>query len=260
MKFYKYTGAGNDFILFNDMDGTMPVLSSKQIQFLCDRHFGIGADGVMFLKKSSVLDFEMDYFNPDGSSGTMCGNGGRCLVAFARKLNVIKNHTKFLASDGMHEAFINDINIVKLKMIDTEGIKHLDGSYFCDTGAPHHIVIADEIKDINVVNEGRKIRFSERYKKNGTNVNFVKFEGDHSISIRTYERGVENETLACGTGSVASALLCAELNEFCSGEVMVKTRGGLLKVSFVKNEDKYEDIWLTGPAEFVFEGEIELRN
>ncbi len=261
MKFYKYTGAGNDFILFNDFDGSMSVLSPEQISFLCDRHFGIGADGVMILKKSSVSDFEMDYFNPDGSSGTMCGNGGRCITAFAKKLGLIKNHTKFLASDGIHEAFINNINIVKLKMIDTENIIKIGNDYFCNTGAPHHIVLTDAVEKLDVYNEGKKIRYSEDYKKEGTNVDFVQFEKGHTISIRTYERGVENETLACGTGAVASALLCAEKNEFCSGEVMVKTKGGLLKVSFFKNEEenKYQDIWLTGPAKFIFEGDIDLN-
>ncbi len=258
MKFYKYTGAGNDFILFNDFNNEIPDLSEKQIRFLCDRRFGIGADGLMILKKSKVLDFDMEYFNSDGSGGTMCGNGGRCLVAFAKKLGIIKNHTKFLASDGVHEAFINQRNIVKLKMIDVDELKREGENFFCYTGSPHYVVFSDDIDSIDVYKEGRKIRFSERFNKEGVNVNFVKIEENHKISIRTYERGVEDETLACGTGSVAAALTCAEINEFCSGEVVVNAKGGLLKVSFLKKDNRFEDIWLTGPADFVFEGEINL--
>ncbi len=258
MKFYKYTGAGNDFIIFNDFNNEIPHFSKEQIQFLCDRSFGIGADGVMILKKSKVLDFDMEYFNADGSGGTMCGNGGRCLVAFAQKSGIIKKHTKFLASDGIHEAFINQRNIVKLKMIDVDEIKSIGKDFYCYTGSPHHIIFANDIDNIDILAEGRKIRFSEKYKENGVNVNFVKIRDNHAISIKTYERGVENETLACGTGSVAAALTCAEINEFCSGEVTVHTKGGMLKVSFIKQDDSYKDIWLTGPADFVFEGEIDL--
>lgn len=260
MKFYKYTGAGNDFILFNDFNNNMLDLSAKQIQFMCDRHFGIGADGVMILKKSKVLDFDMEYFNADGSGGTMCGNGGRCLVAFAQKMGIIEKYTKFLASDGIHEAFINQRNIVKLKMIDVDEVKSIGNDFYCYTGSPHYIIFKDEIDKIDVYNEGGKIRYSDKFKKEGINVNFVKIEGNHAISIRTYERGVENETLACGTGSVAAALTCAKLNKFCSGEVVVHTKGGLLKVSFVKQDNKYEDIWLTGSADFVFEGELNLSD
>lgn len=258
MKFYKYTGAGNDFILFNDYNNNMPELSAKQINSMCDRHFGIGADGIMILKKSKALDFDMEYFNADGSGGTMCGNGGRCLVAFAQKLGLIKNHTKFLASDGIHEAFINQRNIVKLKMNNVDEIETAGKDFYCYTGSPHYVIFVDDIETIDVLNDGRKIRYSDKYKDKGTNVNFVKIEENHAISIRTYERGVEDETLACGTGSVAAALTCAKINKFCSGEVSVHTKGGLLKVSFNKTDDNYEDIWLTGPADFVFQGEINL--
>ncbi len=258
MKFYKYNGVGNDFILFNDYDNTIPTFSQKQIQSFCDRRFGIGADGVMILKKSKVLDFDMDFYNPDGSGGTMCGNGGRCIAAFAYKKGIAGKHMKFLASDGLHEAFVGFRNIVKLKMIDVETVNTIQNNYFCDTGAPHYIIFSDDIDRINVVEEGRKIRYSEKYKEIGINVNFVKIEENHEISIRTYERGVENETLACGTGAVAAALTCAEVNEFCSGEVTVHTKGGMLKVSFIRQNNKYEDIWLTGPADFVFEGEIDI--
>jgi len=258
MKFFKYNGTGNDFILFNDFNNDIPAFSKEQIQFLCNRHFGIGADGVMMLKKSKVLDFDMEYFNADGSGGTMCGNGGICLTAFAQKSGIIDKHTKFLASDGIHEAFINQRNIVKLKMLDVDKVKKIGNEFYCYTGSPHHIIFVDDIESIDVFNEGRRIRYSEQYSEKGVNVNFVQIKGNHEISIRTYERGVEDETLACGTGTVAAALTCAEINKFCSGEVTIHTKGGMLKVSFIKQSDKYEDIWLTGSADFVFEGDISL--
>ncbi len=258
MKFYKYNGAGNDFIIFDNRDKQIPNLSAKQIEFLCNRNFGIGADGVMILEKSTVADFEMAYFNADGSGGTMCGNGGRCLVAFAKKTGVITDYAKFLASDGLHEAYIDKNNTVKLKMAEPGKIVPVnDKAYFCNTGAPHHLEISDDIENIEVFREGQKIRYSDRYKKEGVNVNFVQFEDTQTIRIRTYERGVENETLACGTGSVAAALLFAHLNN-SSQEISVKTRGGILTVHFVKQDDSFHNVWLTGPAEFVFEGEINL--
>ena len=253
MKFYKYTGAGNDFILFNDMTGEMPVLSSKQVQFLCDRHFGVGADGVMILKKSKALDFDMEYFNADGSGGTMCGNGGRCLVAFAQKSGIIEKHTKFLASDGVHEAFINQRNIVKLKMIDVDEVKSIGKDFYCYTGSPHYIIFVDDIEVVDVCNEGRKIRYSDTYKNEGTNVNFVKIEENHSISIRTYERGVEDETLSCGTGAVASALVSAIVKHLAS-PIKVLTKGGEVTVWFRFKEEKFSDVFLEGEANAVYKG------
>ncbi len=255
IKFYKYHGAGNDFILINNISGKTIDLSIEQIQKICHRRFGIGADGIMILKKHAEFDFEMDYYNADGTGGTMCGNGGRCIVAFTKKLGLINKQTTFLASDGMHEAYIGDDNIVKLKMTDVKAIHKIGEDYTCYTGSPHYIRFEENINNIDIFNKGQKIRYSEEYKDDGINVNFVKIEDDKTISIRTYERGVEDETFACGTGSVASALTFAEMKNVNSAEFTVNVKGGILKVSFEKNNNVFENIWLTGPAEFVFEGD-----
>jgi len=256
MKFYKYHGAGNDFILINNFSADKLNLSNLEIKKLCHRRFGIGADGLMILKKHSEFDFEMDYYNSDGTGGTMCGNGGRCIVAFAKKLNIISDYTKFIASDGLHEAFINENNIVKLKMNDVKDIIKFNNDYTCYTGSPHYIKFEDNIKNKDVFLEGKKIRYSETFKDEGTNVNFIKIEDKNTLSIRTYERGVEDETLACGTGAVASALTFAEINNDISNEYKIKAKGGVLKVSFKKANNLYTDIWLIGPTEFVFKGNL----
>jgi|GEM_PF-23526 diaminopimelate epimerase len=255
MKFYKYHGAGNDFILFDGREKQIN-LSQQIIQKICHRRFGIGADGIMILKNHISYDFEMDYYNSDGSGGTMCGNGGRCIVAFAKKLNIIENYTEFLASDGMHEAYINENKSVKLKMADVSQYKETGSDYTCYTGSPHYIRFEDNITNKDVFSEGKKIRYSELYKNEGINVNFVKIENTHTLSIRTYERGVEEETLACGTGSVAAAIIHAERNNMISGEITLKAPGGILYVSFEKNGGVYKNIWLSGAAEFVFEGKV----
>ncbi len=257
LHFYKYHGTGNDFILIDNRDLQMGNLKAKQIKYLCDRNFGIGADGLMLLNKHKEFDFEMDYYNSDGSGGTMCGNGGRCIVAFAKKLGVIQDKTQFVASDGLHEAFINESGEVRLKMIDVEKIEQKQDHYFIDTGSPHHIVFDDKIAELNVFEQGKTIRYSQEYNKEGTNVNFVQVK-DEGIEIRTYERGVENETLACGTGAVASAISYYDKYKPDSQNIRVKVLGGELQVSFVESENKYSDVFLTGPAKFVFEGQIEI--
>lgn len=254
MQFFKYHGAGNDFILINNYLGKNINLTSSEIKKLCHRRFGIGADGLMILKKHSEFDFEMDYYNSDGSGGTMCGNGGRCIVAFAKKLGIISDYTKFIASDGLHEAYIDENNIVKLKMNDVKEVKSFENYFTCYTGSPHYIKFDDNIENKDVFYEGRKIRYSEAFKDEGTNVNFIKIEDKKTLSIRTYERGVEDETLACGTGSVAAAITFAKINNDLSGEYMIKAKGGTLKVSFKKENNTYKKIWLEGPTEFVFEG------
>lgn len=258
LKFYKYHGAGNDFILIDDISGKLDNLSKSEIQKLCNRNFGIGADGLMILKQHKKFDFEMDYYNSDGSGGTMCGNGGRCIVAFAKKLGIINNHTIFSASDGMHEAFIYENNVVKLKMSDVNELTKLKNAYTSYTGSPHYIKFVENINNKDVFLEGKKIRYSPTYKENGINVNFVKIEDQKTISIRTYERGVENETFACGTGSVAAALCFAEINNDISGEYIIKAKGGILKVSFELVNNVYTNIWLEGPTAFVFKGTIDL--
>jgi diaminopimelate epimerase len=210
----------------------------------------------MILKNHPEFDFEMDYYNSDGSGGTLCGNGGRCMVAFANKQGIIKNETQFIASDGVHEAKLLDNGEVSLKMNDIKNIVSYNNAHTCYTGSPHYVKFVETIKDLDVYNEGKKIRYSEDFKKQGINVNFIQIESDHSLQIRTYERGVEDETYACGTGSVASAIVFAEINKLAFGEVTLKAKGGTLKVCFDKLNDIYTNIWLTGPAEFVFYGEV----
>ncbi len=258
LKFYKYHGAGNDFILVDNFSENSVNLSISQIKKMCDRHLGIGADGLMILKKHSIFDFEMDYFNSDGSGGTMCGNGGRCIVAFAKKIGLINNSAKFIASDGEHEAFIDKNNIVKLKMNDVNSISNFKNDYLCHTGSPHYIKFCNNIKEKNVFLEGQEIRYSNVFKDEGINVNFIKIKDSKTLNIRTYERGVEDETLACGTGAVAAALTFANISNELSGEYTIIARGGILKVSFAKKQNNFQDIWLTGPAEFIFEGFFQL--
>lgn len=260
MKFYKYHGAGNDFIILNDIEENIPEISTGVIKKMCHRRFGIGADGLMILKKHDTYDFEMDYYNADGSGATLCGNGGRCIVAFARKLNIIDNETVFLASDGLHEAIIEETGEVRLKMNDIDKIENVGNAYTCYTGSPHYIKFVSDLKEIDVYNEGRTVRNSERYRNEGINVNFVKEEAERNISLRTYERGVEDETFACGTGSVAAALTHANSQGINSGEYTVNVKGGTLTVSFNKKDTVYTDIWLSGPAEFVFEGNVDLKS
>jgi len=258
LQFYKYHGTGNDFILIDNRNSQIKVLGAVQIKYLCNRNFGIGADGLMLLNNHDKYDFEMDYYNSDGSGGTMCGNGGRCIVAFAKKLGVINNKTEFIASDGLHEAFIDNLDEVQLKMMDVDKIEQKQSHYFIYTGSPHHIVFKDQIAELNVYQQGKAIRYSKEYIDEGTNVNFVQVN-DKGIEIRTYERGVENETLACGTGAVASAISYYNKYKPVSSNVNVKVLGGNLQVSFVEIENKYSNIFLTGPAKFVFKGQIELE-
>lgn len=258
INFFKYHGTGNDFILINNFDSKIK-LSTKQIAFICDRHFGIGADGLMLLNKSNEYDFVMDYYNSDGSGATMCGNGGRCITAFAKKQGIIKNEALFIASDGLHHATIDNNNIVGLKMADVNEIQKLDSNkYFLSTGSPHFVSFENNVENIDVYSQGKAIRNSETYKNKGTNVNFVEQIDKQTIFVRTYERGVENETLSCGTGIVASAISFYKQNGGNTNFVDIKTKGGNLKVQFLGNENNFSEIYLTGPAILVFEGEIQI--
>ena len=254
--FYKYQGAGNDFVI---IDGRhyKPELTTEQIKFLCDRRFGIGADGLMLLGLHSAYDFEMIYFNSDGNESTMCGNGGRCLVAFAQKIAVIKHKTTFMAVDGLHLAEILDNNWVSLKMLDVSEIEIHENSYFLNTGSPHYVQFTNNLENKDVYSDGKKIRYSERFKNAGTNVNFVEIQ-DNKLFVRTYERGVENETLACGTGVTAAALASVLQTNSSATSFDIKALGGNLKVFFEKQGSGFKNIWLQGPATFVFEGNIEI--
>jgi diaminopimelate epimerase len=256
MHFYKYQGTGNDFVILDNRNGAYDSLNTKQIKFLCDRRFGIGGDGLMLLNTKEGYDFEMKYYNSDGGESTMCGNGGRCLVKFAHHLGIHKEKFHFMASDGPHEAEIDFDGTVSLKMKDVAGIKDYHGDYILDTGSPHYVKVTEDVTEMDVYKVGKHIRNSNGFEKEGINVNFVEQIKDDEILVRTYERGVENETLSCGTGVTASALVCYH-NENGFNDVTVITRGGKLTVEFTRLGDKgFTDIWLCGPAEKVFEGNI----
>lgn len=257
--FFKYHGAGNDFIIIDDRKSVTSDFTQKVINFLCDRHFGIGADGLILLKDSDKADFRMIYYNSDGKEGTMCGNGGRCITAFAERLGLIKESTEFIGIDGMHQATVLGDGNYSLKMIDVTRVDRMADGYLIETGSKHFVKFKEEIHTIDVYNDGKTIRHQGRFGEDGANVNFIEYQGDNSISIRTFERGVENETLACGTGSVAAAIT-TYLNyptDNCS--YTINALGGILKVDFKVDEGtSFHDIWLSGPARFVFSGEIEI--
>ena len=258
VQFYKYQGTGNDFIILDNRKNEYNELTNNQIRFLCDRHMGIGADGLMMLNEKEGYDFEMKYYNADGNEGSMCGNGGRCLVKFAYHLGIHKNAYLFSATDGDHEAEIDLDGAVSLKMKDVKEIKPFQNDFILNTGSPHYVKMVENMDKVHVVNEGRTIRNSEPFKKEGINVNFVQHKSDDEIGVYTYERGVEDETLSCGTGVTAAALTCFH-NENGFNDVVVHTKGGKLNVEYDRDNDgSFKNIWLTGPAEKVFEGSIEL--
>ena len=261
MHFYKYQGTGNDFIMLDSYHADIK-LSTSEIKQLCNRNFGIGADGLIFIKRHPDYDFEMDYYNADGSSATFCGNGARCIVAFAQKLHIIDEETVFIAKDGVHKAEINN-NIVKLQMRDVIEYQDKKDFFFVNTGTEHTVIFVDELDKYNVFEKGKKIRYSKEFQPLGTNVNFVEIENNY-LKIKTYEKGVEDETLSCGTGIVASALCFSVKNslDFQSSNpslkdnfiIDIKAKGGDLKVFFNKKNNIFTDIWLQGETNFVFEG------
>lgn len=257
LHFQKYHGAGNDFIII-DLNKEPLTLSNNEVAFLCDRHFGIGADGLMLLKKHSRYDFEMVYHNSDGIPATMCGNGGRCIVSFAFKHGYIKNKTTFIASDGIHEAEVINENYIRLKMQDVNAIQKFDDGYFINTGSPHFVTFSHDLNKVNVFEKGKEIRHEKRFGVEGTNVNFCHIENDNSLTIYTFERGVENETLACGTGSVASAIALCQSKTDGDYSINIQAKGGKLNVSFRKVGKNFSNIWLSGSAIFVFEGTIKI--
>ncbi|MBK8089187.1 MAG: diaminopimelate epimerase [Chitinophagaceae bacterium] len=255
--FYKYQGTGNDFIILDNRLGNFTQLTSVEIAFLCDRRFGIGADGLMLLQLKEGYDFEMVYYNADGAEGSMCGNGGRCLVAFAKQMNVIDKTARFLATDGFHEAVLKENGWVELKMKDVDEIEKATDHSVLNTGSPHYIKWDNDVEKTDVFTEGRRIRNSTPFRTNGINVNFVQVHSTH-LSVRTYERGVEAETFSCGTGVTAAAIAASD-DIIGTQEKKIVTPGGELKVKFKKKSDtSFEDIWLCGPAKFVFSGSVEL--
>jgi diaminopimelate epimerase len=254
--FNKYQGTGNDFIIIDNRDGSFSPGNSTLVKKLCDRRFGIGADGLILISDNKVYDFEMKYFNSDGKEGTMCGNGGRCASDFAMRLGLAGKETSFITTDGVHEAKLNG-KIIELKMNDVSGIKQIKGNYFINTGSPHYIVFVKNVSETDVFETGKKIRWFDDFAPGGTNVNFVEVTGK-SIFVRTFERGVEDETLSCGTGSTASAIASVLSGHLETDSVDVKTKGGDLSVSFEITGNEVKNIWLKGPAEFVFSGTISV--
>lgn len=258
LKFYKYQGTGNDFILIDNRGTKFSKNNTKIISNLCDRKFGIGGDGLILLEEADRAedDFKMVYYNADGNESSMCGNGGRCLTAFAKFLGIIEDSANFMAIDGHHEAKIKD-HLVSLKLQDVSTIEEYKDHIYLNTGSPHHIIFSEEIDNLDVKAKGSKVRFSVPYaEKGGTNVNFVQQVNKNEFKVRTYERGVEDETLSCGTGVTAVAIAVNFSGKTNSETIKLITPGGELIVSFEKNKEMYKNVWLTGPATFVFEGEI----
>ena len=256
-EFYKYHGTGNDFILLNDLSQEFTAENIELIRHLCERRFGIGADGLILVQSHPDLDFRMVYFNSDGKEGSMCGNGGRCAVAFAYRMGLCGEAATFMAVDGTHVARVIRPDHIQLKMNSVSDIRVEADHYELDTGSPHYVSFVEEMESVDVYQLGRKIRLSNAFRAEGINVNFVE-QGKDRLFVRTYERGVENETWSCGTGVVAAAL-CASLRDPSGkSEYPVRTRVGDLSVSFRREgEYNFKNIILEGPAEFVYHGTFE---
>ncbi len=258
LEFYKYQGTGNDFVMIDNRSNSFPKENTQLVAHLCDRRFGIGADGLILLDTDAATDFRMVYYNSDGNLSSMCGNGGRCLVAFAKKLNVIQNETTFMATDGLHYATVGADGIVSLQMIDVAEIKNTPNYSFLNTGSPHHVQLVTDLEHYNVKENGAAIRYGDLYGQQGSNINFVKKIDDATFSLRTYERGVEDETLACGTGATAVAIAMNAIGQTDLNTIHLNVEGGKLAVSFDIEDGKYTNVFLKGPAEFVFKGTIQI--
>ena len=266
MTFHKYQGTGNDFIVFDDRARTFDHTDQPRIAALCHRRFGIGADGLMLLREKEGYNFEMVYFNADGNPSSMCGNGGRCLVAFAKYLGIITDTAYFLAVDGPHEARVEADGTVRLRMVDVAAPQEAEtgeeGDVFLHTGSPHHIHFLDPhehptLAEFDVYGHGHDLRHDPAYDPTGTNVNFVEVPDDprQPWPVRTYERGVEAETYSCGTGVTAVALAASQRGAV--SPVQLSTPGGLLEVSFEEKADGgFANVWLSGPAVRVFGGAL----
>jgi len=256
IQFYKYQGTGNDFVMIDNRTGFFPKKDVELIRNLCDRRFGIGGDGLILLEEEDTADFKMVYYNSDGNESTMCGNGGRCIVAFAHDLGVIENATTFLAVDGIHHAHIEKEKIA-LQMIDVlkSSVSDKGESVFLFTGSPHHVKLVDNVKKYSVYEEGRSIRYSDLYAPGGTNVNFVEQLSEGHFRVRTYERGVEDETLSCGTGVTAVAIAMNVTGKTDQNQILVEVEGGSLTVTFDEDEERFYNVMLIGPAKRVFKGE-----
>ena len=257
--FYKYQGTGNDFILIDNRVKWVSRIQTDLVKHLCDRRFGIGADGLILIENHDDYDFEMVYFNSDGHESSMCGNGGRCVSAFASFVGIVKDHCRFLAVDGPHESLIKENDWIELKMNDVGEIEMGEDYLLMDTGSPHYVIFVEDVDDIDVVENGKAIRYSKRFRDQGVNVNFVEPLNDQII-VATYERGVEDETLSCGTGVTAAAIAHYLMQPSENRkEVIIKSKGGKLVVRFEPNgAGGFKNIWLCGKAELVFKGEIDI--
>ena len=252
--FYKYHGTGNDFVLIDNRSLFFDKNNLELISKICSRHTGVGADGLILLENHNQYDFKMIYFNSDGKQTSMCGNGGRCVISFAKKLNIINDNVTFLAIDGLHEGIINE-DIIKIKMIKVSNIDEAHNGCLLDTGSPHFVKFCSSVNNINVFDSGRELRNNKEISEDGVNINFTEIIDNSSIKVRTYERGVENETLSCGTGVIASALSAHSKGLVDSNRIKISTLGGELFVSF-DFKNVYDNIWLEGPAIEVFKGQI----
>ncbi|MDG1058932.1 MAG: diaminopimelate epimerase [Flavobacteriaceae bacterium] len=252
-EFYKYQGTGNDFILIDDRSLNFPEKDVSLVARLCDRRFGIGADGLILIQNAATSDFKMLYFNADGNESTLCGNGARCTIAFANFLNCIKNKTTFEAVDGLHSAHIEG-DIISLQMHDVNEIQTFENYSFLDTGSPHHVEMVEGLKTFDVYGNGKRIRLGSPYHTTGTNVNFVEQLDDDRFAIRTYERGVEDETLSCGTGATAVALAMHQNKKTTATKIKISVEGGVLEIQFELTDKGYSQIFLSGPAEQVYRG------
>lgn len=253
--FFKYQGCGNDFILI-DARTVHPQLTSMQIAKLCDRRFGIGADGLMYIFSSSSVDFDMEYYNSDGGKSSFCGNGGRCIVAFAKFLNIIDTEAIFSFENSIYKALIHN-EIIDLYMQNIKSIYCFKDDFCIDTGSPHYIHFENKIDNFSLIPYAKEIRFSSDFPE-GINVNIVEIEDEKVLKIRTYERGVEDETYSCGTGVTAAVLVYADIKGWIEDTIEVKSIGGKFKVKFKKENNSYNYVILSGPALQVFKGEIDL--
>lgn len=257
LHFSKYHGAGNDFVMIDNREGVFGEITVEKIQKICDRHMGVGGDGIILLEHADTADFRMRYFNADLGDETMCGNGTRCIAAFARELGIVVDSARFQGKDGVYEAEIFPDGTVATHMQDVNSIEEYKKGFTCDTGCPHYVEKVDSVASVDMVLFGRAIRYSSDF-PNGINVNIVE-DKERDLRMRTYERGVEDETLACGTGAVAVAVTMAQGAR--DGEKLVykiAAPGGNLEVRLEKKGEIYTNIWLVGPAVKAFEGTISL--
>ncbi|WP_107037493.1 diaminopimelate epimerase [Brumimicrobium mesophilum] len=256
IRFTKYQGTGNDFIMVDCTSSNNFKLENEQIQALCDRRFGIGADGVILISKHPSLDFKMTYYNSDGSQ-SFCGNGARCAVQFSKSLGLFKTKTSFEAIDGEHSATIEG-DLISLKMNDVPTFSKDDTAYIINTGSPHYVKFVQDVDNENIVEYGRNIRYSKKYNAEGINVNLVEVLADNELEMLTYERGVEDETYSCGTGATAVGLAFALVLDYDDVDVKIFVKGGELFVKAERNDDSFDHIYLIGPAEKVYDGLITI--